>query len=311
MAEKKKKKEEYKEPTRYWEKGKQVTKEEYNLAREREKAASLKARSRSLAERTIIPEQRVEEEEERKEAFEEVTGAGALKEELKGKIEKPLSLEPTTKALVMGGLTEEEAQQRINQISNLQEIPSLAERAKAGLPDIAKTIGGMGVAGAAALSLPFLSSLIIKSKIAAAVGKTSGIVKGTALGITSTVIGGKLTDMKGDKVANLRAAIAKIPGQSSTILSAVQTEGLTTQEGMDALRVLSNDVDEAERAIKTAGIYSLSFRYDDEWIPTMQEIKDARLNIIERVGGVIDVATYGRPTLSPEELLFQGEQLGA
>ena len=106
----------------------------------------------------------------------------------------------------------------------------------------------------------------------------------------------------------MRAAIATTTGESSTILSNVKS-GLPKEQGIDDLRALSDSIDAAEQAIKLAGIYNLQFRFNQEYVVTMGEIRDARQNIRERVLGIISLAETGRTELTPEELMFEAGQL--
>ncbi len=266
------------------------------ILRQREELATAPAREKEEAQL---------EEQKRREGFQEATGSKALQQQLQQQTEQPLSLKP--EALITPNEFMETREFQPLGITGLSASKKLLE-------DPEKELKRRGVelavgAAVGGLSLGLLSSIATKAGITKAVASSSGIVKGAALGIIATAVGGRLNDLKGGEVSNLRAEITKMTGSSSTILSAVQNGGLTPEEGLLQLRQLADAVDESEAAIKTAGIYSLRFRFDKEYIPAMAEIKDTRLNIIERIGGVETVAARGRPQLEPEQLLFDNEQM--
>lgn len=288
----------------------------------REKLASQTGVSSKRAAQALVPgeeaklkEQSAEEEKTRlqeeqklrEEKVPEAIGSEQLRTELQGNIDNPLSLKPDPlmtsdeylSLIPQTGITGQ-FRQTTSQSARLLENP------KKELIKIGVAVGAGSLVGG--LSLGALSAIIGKASIAGSVGATVGSMKGIALSIGGLVVGGKAIDIKGSEITSYKAQISKIPGESSTILSAVQN-GMPVEDGIEQLRILSESVNEAERTIKLAGMYNLKFRLGKDYIAIQEQIKDARLNIIERVGGVENLAITGRAGLDPEKLLYDVSQL--
>ena len=245
-------------------------------------------------------------------------GAGAFKEELREKILEPPSLEPTP-------LIEEAADLGfIPEVREGEQVPGLREALlPLGIERIAREkedflrkelnrfIAGTALAGTAllgAVALPAAISAVTKIATTSAVGGASNLIKTAAAGILVYTGVGKIADINRGKLDSMRGSLTKIPGLSSTTLSSVQTGGLSPEDGMEELRQLADSVDFAESRIKELGVFNMKYRTSEEYIEVMKEIEDARSNILERVGGIEQVARTGRPQLDPEALIINLEQ---
>jgi len=262
------------------------------------------------------------EREQRTGKIEETLGAEKLKEQLTTQILTPedISSQAATSE-VLQGLGEKARLGTPLDVLTGQPIGAQEGLAGAGLSQLsneqlggatAGTIAAGGlIIGGAAIATSGIPALVasIGGKIAAATGATAGILKTAATGALAFFgIKGAL-DIKGGEISSMRAEIAKVPGQSSTILSAVQNGGLSAEEGMQRLRDLANSVNQSERAIKQIGIYNIQFRTDKEYLIVMQEIADARANLLERIGGIQNVALSGKPQVNAEQLIYTLQEL--
>lgn len=170
--------------------------------------------------------------------------------------------------------------------------------------------GGVVAAAAGALfGIPAVAQLATRIAVGSSVGGLSTAITSASGAILGSIIGaggisGATIDINRSRIDNLASSLDSIPGQSSTTQSAVQTGGLTPEEGILNLRQLADAVDIAERDLKNASLYNLRFRYSDEYKKLEQKIHDARTNLIERTGGIRNVALTGQTTFDPQRLAF-------
>jgi hypothetical protein len=131
----------------------------------------------------------------------------------------------------------------------------------------------------------------------------SGSILARALGFTGpTNIGGK-------DIASIQKELGRYSGLSSSMLSAAQTDGADPFDTLIKLNQAVVDIDQAEANLKLAAKYNANFAFDQEYRDTVQQIKDARQNVQERIGGTITLIKFGAPQLSEEDQLYNMELL--
>jgi hypothetical protein len=277
--------------------------EEKQLIRQRELAAG--AAQLAQLPSSFQVQQAEEQQVQQRGEFEETTGSAALKETLTEKALAPPSLEPPPLSETVG-LSPREFQPI--GITGVASAASFLQDPKKGIRNaLAETAVGSLLPLFSAI--PAAATAITTTKIGAAVAGTSTSVKLLAGGFLASVLGGKVTDLQRNDISTLRGVLGKMSGQSSTIQSAVQNGGMTPQDAIQALNELANSVDEAESSLKQKAIYNVRFRTSKEYLETEQIIKDARFNILERVGGVENLAITGRTASDPQALILNLQDL--
>ena len=313
MPEKKKKK----EPQKYYVGKQEVSKEEYLSARAKMGFKTPRTGTPPLLERKETPTVKEavkeymatpkEQEEIRREAFREETGAGELAAELEEKIETPPSMKPAPI------ITPEIAQVREFQplgISATGAVAKLLENPKKELKraGVELTIGA--VAGVGALSLGFLSQLIAKSTITKAVlGKAGSvpILKATTAGLGIYLVGPKVFDYRGDEMETYRGMVQKVIEDGERIEASARN-GFPTEDTIELLSTITAEVDNAEKRIKELGVYNLQYRVSKEYLLDQSKVRSARIALLRRIEAVENIAATGTGALRPEELLFEVEQ---
>lgn len=253
--------------------------------------------------------------------------AGVLKEQLGEKILNQPSLKPEPLTETLGGIVTQAGEQ-LGVAPGQTVDPNFLLKAATGKLNqedirrqgegaLRRLITGGTLAGSS-FAIPAVARSATAASIGQRVFKLNSTVKAAGLVILGSFVGGQglsgiTTDINRDDLDVIRGQIEKISGESSTIQSAVQNEGLTPEEGLLRLQQLSNTIDEAEETVKQLANYNLKYRNSDEYLIMQEIMADARSNVVERVGGVQNLGLTGRTTTDPEELvmlLAQGENPG-
>lgn len=312
-----------KDPQKYYVGEQEVSKEEYLAARGKLGFETPRTGAPSLLERGTTP--RVEEAitegfptpETRKREFEEVTGGGALREELREKIAEMPSMAPEKGALIRPliepakGILESRQFPAVG-ISGLGAAAKLLENPEQELKRYGVELAAGTAVGLGALSLGFLSQLVAKSTITKAVIGSKGVA--TALSIATTglgifVVGPGIFDYRGDEMETHRKIIQSVIEVGERIEAANRNnDPVTSPDTIELLRTIAEEVDFAEQRIAELGIYNFNYRYAKEYLDDMKRVRSARIAIERRVGAVVNTAVTGGAALRPEELLFDVAQ---
>ncbi len=247
------------------------------------------------------------EETERREEFEEVTGAGELTEELERKKAAPPSLAPPPLDLLTTpnewiasrefqplGITGVSASKQL-----LEDPKGQLKRAGVELA-IGASVGG--------LSLGALSQLAARATMVTKVLGSKGIV--TALSVATTglgifVVGPGVFDYRGDEMETHRKIVQGVIEVGERIEAANRnSDPITAPETIELLTTISSEVDRAEQRIKELGIYNVQYRFAKEYLDDMDNIRSARIALLRRIDAVVNTAATGQAAFRPEELLF-------
>jgi len=238
-----------------------------------------------------------------------------LRTGLQEKIANPLDLEPppfseslkqpvAQAGLAIGGIGELFG---VENIKNHEEFQKTKLGETMGLIVAASGIGAaVGIAGAAGVAV-VTTVAAAKISTGAALALYFGANK-LWNALSGDVIGGKVTDVNRNRIESAMSGIGNIAGQSSTTQSAVQN-GMDSGVGLQTLRNLDRAVDDAERTVQELAIYNFKYAQSDDFATDMQKIKDARLNIQERVEGIANIVATGNAKLNPELLMMDMERL--
>jgi len=166
------------------------------------------------------------------------------------------------------------------------------------------------VLGTAAIPLILKTSVGVSLSAKVAASNKAVIVALSAI-VGTTLIGGgisKITDIKGKNIDNLKGEINAASGISSSIQSSVQN-GMDPIFARNLLLEQVEIVTRAEREIQQLAIKNLEFRTSDEHRDLDADIKNVRINILERVEGVSTLALSGSTTVDSEGLIYDMAKL--
>lgn len=238
--------------------------------------------------------------------FQRQTGADELRAGLQEQVENPLDLEPESLAEQGAAIVLKPFEIVGNIIRHaIGKEPLMAE-------DVAKTKFGktlaagavvVGAIAAAPVVMGLLTKAAAATTISSAVATNAFTLKGAAVSYGTFKAVGGFWDYNRGEFSTLKSEISRASSSSSTILSATLT-GQDAVTSIEQLEELAGAVDFAEQRIKDMANTNIKFRLSDEYKEIMALIKDSRLNLIERIGGVSNIARTGVSNLSPEELMF-------
>lgn len=223
-------------------------------------------------------------EEQRRQEFNRVTGAGQLTAGLGQQIASPPSLKP---AGIFSGQFK---------IGDEEFSP------------IEKTLTGLAVAGlvgVAAFLIPGVASAFTGAKIAGVLSIKALSIKGIATLAIGGTIGKGVSDFLqgGKKISELESQITSAAAIASTTLSAVQN-GVSPIAAMDSLSQSVRTINEAESAIKQLAIYNIKFRLSKEYQDIEDTIRQKRTEIQERIYAIQNIAATGRKSTENTEGLM-------
>ncbi len=255
--------------------------------------------------------------EERKEAFEEVTGAGALSAELKEKrLEQP-SIEP--EGLPLAGRAAELGLKPATIFGNL--IGQRLETAgviEGFTPQTSKELAestfgkALGLSTLAA-SVAVAATLAGPPAAAMAAGVASkSVFAAGALGTAVTAVSGyfgvkQVLDYKGGELETMRGILSQYTEDGEKI-KALASLGADLVTELEILHTYAEEVDYAEATIQQIGIDNIQFRYEKEWIQDMGDIRTARTAIQRRVDELNEIAGRGTITIDPTSLVYTIDQ---
>jgi len=188
----------------------------------------------------------------------------------------------------------------INDPLYLKQLTRLATEPEAELDRQIRGIKvGLGIALTASAITAFTATTI-----AASVAKAVSSIGLLSKSIAAAAIGGTALALNEGTIKNLDKQMNTIKSESSTILSAVQSGGLSPEEGLTRLKELNDATNNAESELKAASIHNLNFRFNNRRYSLEENLKDTRFNILEKIGGVNQIALQGRPQLQPEQAML-------
>lgn len=242
--------------------------------------------------------------EERREAFQEVSGSGQLTEELQNLILEPPSLKPPTRKEKGLPIAPTGA------LGTTQLPPGTTIREsllKGALPAAAI------VAAVATLpaSLPFVASQVARISIPKAIigaGSATATLKTITAGLGVFLVGPKILDFRGDEMDNLRTQLQKVVEDGERI-EAANRNGFPSGDTIELLTTMAEEVAAAESRIQELGLFNLNYRVSKDYDLDQQRVRSSREALLRRVIAVENTAATGQAALRPEELLFNVEQI--
>ena len=272
-------------------------------------------------------QQATEAERQRQASFQEETGATTLGQDLSGKIQDPLDLQPEAFGTGIAEKALIPAAAAGNIWTRVAEVISGKDKGSFGRTtpeELAQTGAGraLGVATAAvataavaAFAAPYAVAAATKSIVAAKVAGTAGSIGKFKIARDVVVLGALGTggatagfDYKGPEMNTYRKSLQKMVEDGERI-EAMTRNGYPTGDSISLLQQMSDEIDEAERRIKEISNKNIQYRVRKEYITDMAQIRSAREAVQRRVTAVENIAITGQAAFNPEALMYQAGQL--
>lgn len=244
-------------------------------------------------------------------AFEEQEGVQGFIDELGNLIANPPDLAPESVGDTAGGIVEDVATFGLRPAEAISSaLGGTGQAEEFATTKLGKAIGlttaGVAAALVGARLLPIAARAAASGRILGSAKTGTKLLGTAATGLGVFLVGRSVFDFRGDEMDVMRKGIQRVVEDGERIEAATRN-GLPSEDSIETLRTMADEIAFAERRIKELGNKNLQYRVSKEYQDDFKLARSGRESLQRRALAIQNIAATGQASLNPSELMFQAE----